>query len=188
VLVASSLSAAYAAILGARDPEHYPALVLIEPTGLTRLTRPADPGGDLARLAFDAPILGTALFNALVSRPSLRYYLRRVYSDHTRVTSELVDAYFATAHQPGARFAPAAFVAGHLNVDIRSAVRRLRQPVLVVWGERALEVPVEDAFRLRALKPDLELAILDAAAGLPHDERADQFNEAVSAFLEGQTM
>jgi pimeloyl-ACP methyl ester carboxylesterase len=183
VLVASSLSAAYAAILGARDPGRYPALVLVEPAGLSRLHEQADAYGEAARVALDAPVVGSAVFNSLVSRPSLRYWLRRVYADDSRVTDELVDAYHATAHQPGARFAPAAFVAGQLNVNVRSAMRRLGQPVLVVWGEQALEIPVDDAFRLRALKPDVELAIFPAAAGLPHDERPDDFNDAVLRFL-----
>lgn len=183
VLCASSLSGAYAAILGARDPGRYPALVLIEPAGLTRLNAPTDGYGEIARIAIDAPLVGTTLFNALVSRPSLRYYLRRVYADAARVTDEMVDAYFATAHQPGARYAPAAFISGQLNVDVRNAMRRLRQPLLLVWGEQAVEIPVEDAFRFRSVKPDLELAIIPAAAGLPHDERPEQFNEAVLGFL-----
>lgn len=184
VLVATSLSAAYAAVLGARDPERFPALVLIEPTGLTRLTRPADTGGELARLALDLPVFGTSVFNALVSRASLRYYLERVYADHDLVTDELLDIYYQAAHQPGARFAPAAFVAQQLNIDIRGAMRQLHQPVLLVWGEQALEVPVEDAYRFRRLKPDLELAVLDPAGSLPHDERPDQFNQVVRDFLE----
>jgi pimeloyl-ACP methyl ester carboxylesterase len=184
VLVAASLSAAFAAVLGARDPERFPALVLIEPTGLTRLAEPSDTGGELARLAFDMPVLGTSMFNALVSRTSLRYYLERVYANHDLVTDELIDAYYQTAHQPGARFAPAAFLAQQLNIDIRGAMRQLHQPVLLVWGEQALEVPVEDAYRFRRLKPDFELAVLDPAGSLPHDERPDDFNQAVRDFVE----
>jgi pimeloyl-ACP methyl ester carboxylesterase len=184
VLVATSLSAAFATVLGARDPERFPALVLIEPTGLTRLARPSDTGGELARLAFDLPVFGTSIFNALVSRASLRYYLQRVYANHDLVTDELIDVYYRTAHQPGARFAPAAFVAQQLNIDIRGALRQLHQPVLLVWGEQALEVPVEDAYRFRRLKPDLELVVLDPAGSLPHDERPDRFNQAVRDFLE----
>jgi pimeloyl-ACP methyl ester carboxylesterase len=183
VLVASGLSAAYAAVLGARDAERFPALVLIEPTGLTRLNEPANAGEDLARLFLDSPVLGTALFNAMVTRPSLRYYLERVYTDHALVTDELVSSYYATAHQPGARYAPGAFITHQLNIDVRSAMRRLSQPVLLVWGEQALENPVEDAFRFRRLKPDLELLILDPAGSLPHDERPAEFNRAVVEFL-----
>lgn len=181
-LVGSSLSGAYAAILGARDPSRFPALVLVCPTGLSRLRDPAGVGGDARRILLDAPMVGSTLFNALVSRPSLRHYLERAYANDALVTDELVDAYYATAHQPGARFAPASFIGGKLNIDVSAAVRRLGQPLLLVWGEQAREVPVEDVRRFRALKPDLELAIFDPSGSLPHDEHAREFNRLVMQF------
>jgi pimeloyl-ACP methyl ester carboxylesterase len=182
-LVASSLTAAYAAVLGARDPGQYPALVLIEPTGLVRLNGAATASGDVARLVVDAPLVGPAVFNTLASRRSLRYWLERAYVDLDFVTPELVDIYHRAAHQPGARHAPAAFLSGHLNLDVRGAVRRLRQPVMLVWGEQAVETPVEDARGFMALNPAFQLAILDPAGMLPHDEQSPEFNGIVTAFL-----
>src|SRR5689334_16964427 len=82
-LVANSLSAAYAIILGARDPHRFPTLALIQPTGLTRLNEASGVGGDAGRLAIDAPVVGTAAFNALVSRRSIRHFLEEAYADNT---------------------------------------------------------------------------------------------------------
>ena len=182
-LVASSLTAAYAAVLGARDPGQYPSLVLIEPTGLVRRNNAATTGGDVTRLVVDAPLVGAAVFNALASRRSIRYWLERAYVDLEFVTPELVDFYHRAAHQPGARHAPAAFLSGHLNLDVRGAVRRLRQPVMLVWGEQAVETPVEDARGFMALNPAFQLAILDPAGMLPHDEQAAEFNAIVARFV-----
>jgi pimeloyl-ACP methyl ester carboxylesterase len=182
-LVATSLSAAYAIILGARDPHRFPAVALIAPTGLTRLNEPPGFGGDAERLAMGTPILGTAAFNALVSRRSLRHYLEEVYASNTLVTDELIDVYYETAHQRGARHAPAAFIAGHLNIDVRRALRRLRQPALLFWGEEAQIAPVEEVRGFRALKPDFDVHILSPAGDLPQDERADEFNVILSTWL-----
>ena len=182
-LIASSLTAAYAAVLGARDPGQYPSLVLIEPTGLVRLNNAATTGGEVTRLVVDAPLVGAAVFNTLASRRSIRYWLERAYVDLDFVTPELVDIYHRAAHQPGARYAPAAFLSGHLNLDVRGAVRRLRQPVLLIWGEQAVETPVEDARGFLAINPDLQLTILDPAGMLPHDEQSAEFNGIVMRFL-----
>jgi pimeloyl-ACP methyl ester carboxylesterase len=182
-LVASSLSAAYAIVLGARDPGRFPALVLVEPTGLVRLHEPAGTGNGVARVVLDAPIVGTALFNSLASRRSIELFLRETYADEALVTDDVVDAYYAAAHQPGAKHAPSAFIAQQLNIDVRRALRRLSPPTLLVWGEQAVEAPVEDARGFLVLKPDLELAILDPAGGLPHDERPQEFNELTRTFL-----
>jgi pimeloyl-ACP methyl ester carboxylesterase len=182
-LVASSLSGAYAIVLGARDPGRFPALVLVGPTGLVRLHRNTNPAGDVAKLGVETPVVGTAVFNAIVARRSLRAYLEEAYADNARVTEELLDVYYDTAHQPGAKHAPAAFMAWQLNLDVRNALRRLAQPTLLVWGEQAIIAPVEEVRGFLALKPDCELAILDPAADLPQDECADAFNELVTSFL-----
>jgi pimeloyl-ACP methyl ester carboxylesterase len=156
---------------------------LIAPTGLVRLHEAPKIRDEFGRVAIDAPVMGTAMFNTIVSRRSLRQYLRRVYWDDSLVTEQLVEIYYATSHQPNARFAPAAFLSGHLNIDVRRAVRRLMQPSLLVWGEESSLAPVEEARGFRALKSDFELAILSPAGDLPHDERSDDFNVILSAWL-----
>jgi pimeloyl-ACP methyl ester carboxylesterase len=183
VLVASSLSAAYAIVLAARDPHRFPAVALIAPAGLVRLNEPVGFGGEASRLAVDTPIAGTAMFNALVSRPNLRRYLRSSYADDTLVTRELVDIYYATSHQPGARHAPAAFLSGNLNIDVRHALRRLSQPALLVWGEQGSIAPVEEFRGFREIKRDFEISVLSPAGDLPHDERAQDFNVILSTWL-----
>ena len=183
VLVATSLSGAYAIVLGARDPERFPAISLIAPTGLVRLNKPAGVTNEAGRLVVEAPILGTAMFNGLVSKRTLRYYLEKTYADDSIVTDDLVEIYYWTSHQRGARHAPAAFVSGHLNIDVRHALRRLSQPTLLVWGEEGSAAPIEEYRGFRSIKPDMELAVLTPAGDLPHDERPDDFNVILSTWL-----
>ena len=183
VLVASSLSGAYAIVLAARDPHRFPAVALIAPSGLVRQNEPVGLGGEAGRLAVETPIAGTAMFNALVSRPNLRRYLRNAYSNDALVTRELVEIYYATSHQRGARHAPAAFLSGHLNIDVRHALRRLSQPALLVWGEQGSIAPVEEFRGFRELKRDFEISVLSPAGDLPHDERAEDFNVILSTWL-----
>lgn len=182
-LVATSLSGAYAIALAASDPTRYPAVVAICPTGLTRLDHSPGPGSEASRFFIDAPVLGTAAFNALVSRASLTTFLRLTYNNDRLVTPALIDVHYATSHQPGARHAPAAFVARALDLDIRASLRRLTQPLLVIWGAQADSVPVEHSRAFRIAKPDCEVAVIDRAGDLPHDEGAEEFNELVAGFL-----
>jgi pimeloyl-ACP methyl ester carboxylesterase len=183
VLVASSLSGAYAVVLGARDPQRFPAVILVAPAGLIRLNRASSIAGEVSQLTVDAPIVGTAMFNALVSRRSIRSYLEKAYADDSVVTDELVEIYYWTSHQRGARHAPAAFLSGHLNIDVRQALRRLTQPCLLVWGEEGMMPALEESRGFRTLKPDLETAIISPAGDLPHDERPDDFNVILSSWL-----
>jgi pimeloyl-ACP methyl ester carboxylesterase len=183
VLVATSLSGAYAIVLGARDPQRFPAVALVAPTGLIRHNRPAGLVGEAGHMAVEAPIVGTAMFNTLVSRRSIRNYLEKVYADDSVVTDDLVEIYYWTSHQRGARHAPGAFIAGQLNIDVRQALRRLSQPTLLIWGEQGAVSPMEESRSFRALKADLEMSLLSPAGDLPHDERPDDFNVILSTWL-----
>ena len=182
-IIASSLAAAYAIVLGARDPGRFPALVLVAPVGVVRLNQNPRASGEFTRIAVDTPVVGTAVFNGLVSRRFIRAYLEAAYADNSLVTDAMVEAYYTSAHQQGAKHAPAAFVGQQLNVDVRDALRRLVQPALLVWGEQASMSPVEEMRGFLALKPDFEPAIFSPAGDLPHDERAADFNDVVTAFL-----
>jgi pimeloyl-ACP methyl ester carboxylesterase len=189
VLVASSLSAAYAVVLGARDPHRFPALVLVQPAGLVILqTGPQRITGEARRLTVQSPLVGTALFNALMSRRGVRMHLERMYADNRNVTPDMVEMAYQAAHQRGARRAPAAYFTGHLNIDVTRALRRLTQPALLIWGEEGSVVPLDEATRIRALQPSVELQILSPAGDLPHDERAADFNVIVSSWLIRQSL
>ena len=187
-LVASSLSAAYAVQVAARAPELVTSLVLVCPTGLERLAdAPRSWQKVLGRL-IGLPIVGSAAYNALVSRASLRYFLtERSYSDPNQVTSEMLDAYYRTTHQDGARYAPAAFVGGALNQSIRETYPTLTQPITIVWGRNARITPVSDSNLFLHTNPNTKLEILGNCGLLPHDERPDDFVKIVRRALEVPT-
>lgn len=187
-VVASSLSAAYAVEVAARTPSAIRRLLLICPTGLQRLADPPSLAQQVIGWILTTPVLGSTLFHLLVSRPSLRYFLaERTYADPSLVTEELIEAYYRTSHQEGARYAPAAFIGGALNQNIRNSYPTLRQPVQIVWGRDAQITPVSDANLFIRLRPASRLKVFDRCGLLPHDERAEEFLTLASHVLQDET-
>lgn len=187
-IIASSLSAAYAIAVAAHAPERVTALILICPTGLQRLADPPQTRQRLVGQVLRLPVLGSALFNLLVARPMLRYFLvERTYADPGRVTEKLLDAYSCTSHQDGARYAPAAFLGGALNLSVRETYPSLAQPVQIVWGREAKVTPVSDANLFIRARPASRLKVFDRAGLLPHDECADEFLELARLVLSEQS-
>ena len=183
-VVASSLSAAHVVALAARDPRHIAALALIGPAGVGQLREVTSTGQAATQLLMDAPIVGTAIYNALTSPASVREFLEECYANDRLVTEELVEHYVQSARQPGAKHAVAAFVGGRLNVDIRNALRRVRHPMLLLWGDQARMNSVQNAHAFRVLKPEAEWALVSDAGDLPHDEQPHRTNAAILRFLE----
>jgi pimeloyl-ACP methyl ester carboxylesterase len=184
-LVGSSLGAAFVVAVAARDAERFPAVVLVGPVGITHLSWAPGAVGDATHALIRSPLAGSAMFNALVTKPSMQFFLRQTYADDSYVTPELLDAYWRTAHQPGARYAVAAFVGMRLNINVRDSARRLTQPVLIAWGEQAKEVPKAELDAYRELVPAARVERFDPSGSLPHDERSAEWNAVALDFLGG---
>ena len=183
-VVASSLSAAHLIALAARDPRQIAVLALIAPTGVAHLRDPEPSESATTRLLLDAPIVGNTIYNHLTSPTRMRDFLKAAYADDRLVTSAMIDAYVRAARQHGGRHAVAALVSGVLNVDVRAALRRVRQPTLVLWGNLARQNPVEHAHAFRVIKRDIEWSLIQEAGDFPQDERPDEVNAALRLFLE----
>ena len=183
-VVASSLSAAHVVALAARDPRYIAALALIGPAGVGQLHEASSTGQAATQLLLDAPVVGTAIYNALTSPASVREFLEQCYANDRLVTEELVEEYVQNARQPGAKHAVSAFVGGRLNVDIRNALRRVRHPLLILWGDQARMNSVQNAHAFRVLKPEAEWALISDAGDLPHDEQPARTNEQILRFLD----
>jgi pimeloyl-ACP methyl ester carboxylesterase len=180
-LIASSLSAAHAIVAGAESPDRFPVLVLVQPTGMTRLLRPRPSPGPLQRAIRSRS--GRLLFHALTTRPSIRFFLEKSYLDPGRVTDADVEYHRRTARQPGGRFAPAAFLGFRLNADVRGLVPDLRPRTLLVWGSDPYTSPLEQRTAFLHLRPDWETLLVENAGDLPHDEQPERFNAGVMEFL-----
>lgn len=179
VLVGSSLSAAYAVAVARARPDLIDRLILISPTGTTSMSA---AGRSIGRL-LAMPLVGSAAFNVLASRASIQTFLRRAYANPSFVDDPLVDQHWATAHQPNARLAPAAFVAGKLDLPLTPAIVPIITPILVLRGSvTGIGAQASDA-ELRGLGPNVTLATIEGAGQLPHDEAPDRVLVLVESWL-----
>lgn len=184
VLVGSSLGGTYALTIAAQSPAFARAVCAIGPAGVSRLAEPGGRGFHFAERLLRSRVPGDALFKSLTTRPSIRLFLRDIYADRSAMTDEAVELFWLTAHQPGARYAPAAFIGMRLNHDLRPLLPQLARPFLLLWGERAGQSPMSEALPFRALAPDAQYAVLPGG-DLPHEERADVFSTTLLHFLDG---
>jgi pimeloyl-ACP methyl ester carboxylesterase len=173
-VLAGSLSAAYAAV--AAEEADVGDLVLVCPTATTIPGRRA-----WVRSLLRSPVIGEGLYNLLVSKPAIRYFLQdHGFARADDVTDEWVEYDWRTAHQSGGRFAPASFLGGFLDldVDLGAVLAGLNIPVTIVWGRAAETTPLETGREL-AEAADARLVVFDDADLLPHAEHPEAFVEEV---------
>jgi len=188
-LLALSLSSEFAARVAVARPTRVRTLAMVTPTGLDRRSaaRVGPAGGDrevpgVHAVASFRP-WAQALFDALVSRRSVRYFLGRTWGS-ARIDEDLFEYSWAAAHRPGARFAPFAFLSGRLfSSDIRAVYEQLTLPVWVPHGTRGDFRDFSGADWTRA-RPNWSLQPFESGA-LPHIEHPDDFAAAYRRFLAG---
>ncbi|MFB6184383.1 MAG: alpha/beta fold hydrolase [Haloarculaceae archaeon] len=174
-VVASSLSGAYAA--KAAEDASVDRLLLVCPTDESA------PGRRVwLRSLLRSPVVGQALFNGLVSKRSIRHFhADHGYYDLRKLRPETVDYEWTSAHQPGARYAPASFVAGFLDpaFDLADVLGDLDAPTTLVWGREA-DLPPLSAGHELAERADARLVVVDESRLLPHVEHPAEFVDVVS--------
>jgi pimeloyl-ACP methyl ester carboxylesterase len=178
ICIASSLTSAYAVRAAAETD--ISRLVLICPTAESM------PGRRVwLRSLLRLPGIGTAAFNAIASKRSIRYFSAdHGYYDESNIPEEKIEYQWHSAHQPGARYAPASFISGFLDpeMDLGEELAALEIPVTLVWGREAEITPLAEGRDL-AEEADARLVVVDYARLLPHAEHPDQFLDAVEAEL-----
>ncbi len=70
---------------------------------------------------------------------------------------------------------------------IEQEAHRIKQPVLLVWGDEDKDVPLANGERLHALIPHSRLIVFRDCGHLPQEERAPEFVELVAEFSKAVT-
>ncbi|MGB3635245.1 MAG: alpha/beta fold hydrolase [Rubrobacteraceae bacterium] len=187
-LIASSLTAALSMPAAVRNPKLFKKLVFNAPTGYSTLGEKSGLLGDFIYGLFRTPVLGDSLYHLIVSRRGIGFYLGRMsYHDSKFVTEELVENCYRISHQPGAKYLPAAFASGKLNQGVADYWPRIPHKTLVCWSKEATTSPAYEIEDFVQRNPRSEPRIFKDASLLPHDERAETFNEQVKQFLQASS-
>jgi pimeloyl-ACP methyl ester carboxylesterase len=185
-IIASGLSGLYAVAAAAARPAQITALVLSAPPPLTSKEKAPSGLWRAADTLLSAPIIGRSVFNARTGRNTIRAELRdRMYANPELVTESMVDAQFAMARQPQARYAVQALLLGRLALPVTPLLEQSDTPLLAIFGANASLDPRPVAAEYVRHAPRTQIAFIERAGSLPHEEQAERFAGVVTAWLSG---
>lgn len=179
-IVALSLGSEFAARAARHMPDQVHSLALISPTGLSGRAG-AGTGRQWLRSALAFPLWSQALYDALVSRASLRSFLQRSFEDE--IDNGLLEYAWATSHQPGARFAPLYFISGQMFTPdaAQSLYQRVTQPALVLY-DRDGYTSFDALPALLAARSNWQAERIMPTLGMPQFERLGDTAHALESF------
>ncbi len=189
-IVALSLGSEFAARVAFDAPELVHSLALISPSGLNSVdeadSTPSREGSasDTLHSLLSFPLWGRPLYDLIVTRGSIRYFLEKSFVGS--VPPELIEYDYATSHQPGAEHVPLYFISGALFTKniARGMYERLTVPTLVLYDRDAytnFDV-LPDVLRANSLWQARRIA---PTRGLPHFEKLQETVNALDSFWRG---
>jgi pimeloyl-ACP methyl ester carboxylesterase len=187
-VVALSLACEFVAKAAWRVPGLFGRLVFVTPTGFQKGGSKSDLPASSTRQwsgllpVLSLPLMSDALYAALVSRSSIRYFLRKTYGSDA-IDAGLLDYSYDTAHQRDAKHAPLAFLSGALfAANPASVYKRLTQ---FVWMPHATRGDFSDFSEAGWTHKRANWFVQPFDTGaLVHFEQPDAFARQLQDFLE----
>jgi pimeloyl-ACP methyl ester carboxylesterase len=112
--------------------------------------------------------------------------LAAMYGDPSKIPPGTMEGYSALVYRPG-RARALHNILRNWDKDVRSlndVVSGIKQPVLLIWGDRDRAVEQSSASRLVDTLPHAELEVIAGAGHLPSEEVPEVFNRLVLDFFE----
>jgi len=181
-IVALSLSAEFLVRAIVEHEAPVSTATLISPTGVgIRQPRTSQSAKGITSFLAKSP-LGTPLWRGLVSKPSIRFFLGQAFHSGSAPKS-LVDYAYATSHQPGAKFAPFAFLSMALFTPnaVESLYQLLSIPTFILY-DRDPNIGFERLDELLSMNPVIRAERIEPSLGLPHWEHTQRTCDLLDQF------
>ncbi|MCU0494211.1 MAG: alpha/beta hydrolase [Chloroflexaceae bacterium] len=191
-VIALSLTCEFTAQAAVEHPDLFNTITLIAPSGFSKTQQTSSQTAHNSGVSSNVyrvlsnPLWSQAIYDALATRPSIWYFLKRSFAG--AVDDGLLDYDYRSTHQPGAKHAPLYFVSGLLfTADIRQRTySRVQQPALVIYDECPF-VGFDKLGEFCSNHPNWQAVKISGTKGLPHFESLDQTVQSIESFWASST-
>jgi pimeloyl-ACP methyl ester carboxylesterase len=180
-MVGNSMGGYIAAEVAIQFPERIDQLILVSAAGITSANIARTPILTAGRIATAMVSYGAARHRQIASRPKSRHLALALVARYPALLrADLAyEGFFKGAGKPGFDDALRAC----LEYDFRDRLPEIRQPTLIVWGEKDSIIPVRDAHEFERLISDSRKVVMRDTGHIPMAERPGTFNDLMMEFL-----
>jgi pimeloyl-ACP methyl ester carboxylesterase len=183
-VVGSGVSCGAVVSLAVYDDLLVDRIVLIDPlVDPTQTDTPPSLANKLQQFLLGTLSMGVGLYETVSSEFEIKRFLLTRFADPKHVKPELVRDLHERAIAPSALHPVISHMTGHLAIDAARWLRYVRNPVLVIWGEKSGPPPTEQLLRPATWSKGKQIEVIPKAAHWPHDEQSAKVNQIMLHFL-----
>jgi pimeloyl-ACP methyl ester carboxylesterase len=180
-IVGNSMGGYVAAEVAIQFPERIDQLILVSAAGISSANVARRPILLLGLIATAIVSYGAIRLREIAVRPKSRHFALALVARYpSLLRADLAyEAFFKGAGKPGFDDA----LRASLEYDFRDRLPEIRQPTLIVWGEKDSVIPVADAAEFERLIPDSRKVVMRDTGHISMAERPQAFNDLMMEFL-----
>jgi pimeloyl-ACP methyl ester carboxylesterase len=180
-MVGNSMGGYVAAEVAIQFPKRIDQLILVSAAGITSADVARRPVYTAGRIATAIVSYAAARHRHIASRPKSRHLALALVARYpSLLRADLAyEGFFKGAGKPAFDDALRAC----LEYDFRDRLPEIRQPTLIVWGEKDSIIPVKDAAEFERLIPDSRKVVMKDTGHIAMAERSQAFNDLMMEFL-----
>lgn len=134
-VVATNLSAAPVIMASAMNKNLFKKIILINPVSLQQLKQVPDKSSKFRQNVINLPIIGTFIYNKLMSPLKIDFVFRRKYiSRNQLISTKMKDIYYESAHSEHSKgkYLYSSILSNFININITHAIQKLENPVYLI--------------------------------------------------------
>ena len=162
------------------QPERVKKIALLDAAGFQREGKLNNIGFRLALNPFTSKITEYITPKSIVKKS-----IENVYGDVSRISEGTVDRYYDLLLRKGNRSGFVKILGKLTNLeDLSPKIAKIKQPTLIIWGDKDNLIPVENANRFHELILQSELKIYEGVGHVPMEEIPVETAQRFMDFLE----
>jgi len=158
-------------------PERVKKLVLIDAGGYPKISKETIAGFKILQYPIFYPLI-----TKITPRSIIKKSLEGTYVDQSFATEKEVDLYMDMIRRAGNR----SVLIDRMKVlrkDKSHLIKNIDKPTLIMWGDKDIIIPVDNAYKFERDLPNSQLIIYENVGHIPMDEVGEQSAKDVRQFL-----
>lgn len=165
ILGGNSLGGEIAWNFALMQPEKVEKLILIDAAGYPKVSKSEPMAFRLAKV----PVVNS-IFTYVTPRFVAKASVENVYYDTKKITDSLVDRYFDLTLRAGNRQAFVDRLNKESEKSLYKNIKNIQHPTLILWGDKDLLIPVENAYKFQKDLPNNTLVVFNNMGHVPMEE------------------